>query len=129
MFTRASARSAIGNPAMFARGGAYVQEGRVSRVTVRETDTLQVYEGLVRSPDGDFAVMFEYDPQRESFAACRCGCSEIGRSAWGCRHVAALMIAVCGGTATPIGPREGSEWMDELLMKKGGALSGAYSDQ
>ena len=69
MFTRASARSAIGNPAMFARGGAYVQEGRVSRVTVRETDTLQVYEGLVRSPDGDFAVMFEYDPQRESFAA------------------------------------------------------------
>ena len=32
MFTRSSARSAIGNPAMFARGGAYVQEGRLSQV-------------------------------------------------------------------------------------------------
>ncbi|MBQ8619897.1 MAG: SNF2 helicase associated domain-containing protein [Clostridia bacterium] len=123
MFTRSSARSAIGNPAMFARGGAYVQEGRVSQVTVREAGALQIYEGLVKSPGESYAVMFEYDPQQEKFASCRCACQEIGKSTWGCRHVAALMIAVCGGTVTPVGPREGSEWMDELLMKKSGALS------
>ena len=129
MFTRSSARSAIGNPATFARGGAYVQEGRVSRVTVREERQLQVYEGVVRSPGEEYAVMFEYDPQTEQFASCRCGCSEIARSAWGCRHVAALMLAACGGSAMPVGPREGREWMDELLMKKSGALSGVLADQ
>ncbi|MBQ7885971.1 MAG: SNF2 helicase associated domain-containing protein [Clostridia bacterium] len=128
MFTRSSARSAIGNPAMFARGGAYVQEGRVSQVTVQETGALQVYEGVVHGPGENYAVMFEYDPRQERFAACRCHCGEIGKSAWGCRHVAALMIAACGATVTPVGPREGSEWMDELLMKKSGAISGALSD-
>ena len=128
MFTRSSARSAIGNPAMFARGGAYVQEGRVSQVTVREAGALQIYEGVVQSPGESYRVSFEYDPQQEKFPACRCSCAEIGRSAWGCRHVAALMIAVCGGTATPVGPREGSEWMDELLMKKSGALSGVLAE-
>ena len=128
MFTRSSARSAIGNPAMFARGGAYVQEGRISQVTVREERSLQVYEGVVHSPGEDYRVMFEYDPQADRFAACRCSCAEIERSAWGCRHVAALMIAVCGGaTATPIGPREGSEFIGELLMKKSDALSGVLS--
>ena len=129
MFTRSSARSAIGNPATFARGGAYVQEGRVSQVTVREENMLQVYEGVVRSPQEDYAVMFQYDPQTEQFPACRCACAENGRSAWGCRHVAALMIAVCGGSATPIGPREGREWMDELLMQKSGAFSSPLAAQ
>lgn len=129
MFTRSSARSAIGSPAMFARGGAYVQEGRVSQVTVRETGALQIYEGLVKSPGESYAVMFEYDPQQEKFVSCRCACQEISKGAWGCRHVAALMIAVCGGTVTPIGPREGSEWLDELLMKKSGALSHALAER
>ena len=118
MFTRSSARNAIGNPAMFARGGAYVQEGKVSQVTVREDGALQVYEGIVHSPGETHAVMFEYDPQKEEFAACRCACSEHARSAWGCRHVAALMIAACGGAVTPVGARDGREWMDELLTKK-----------
>ena len=114
MFTRSSARSAIGNSAVFARGSAYVQDGKVSQVTVREDGALQIYEGVVHSPDQSHAVMFEYDPEREQFAACRCTCSESMRSAWGCRHVAALMIAACGGTVTPVGAREGSAWLDEL---------------
>ena len=118
MFTRSSARSAIGNPAIFARGNADVQEGRVSQVTVRESQALQIYEGVVHSPDRDYAVMFEYDAQQETFAACRCRWPEISRSAWGCRHVAALMIAACGGAATPVGPREGREWLDELLLRQ-----------
>jgi len=129
MFTRSSARSAIGNPAMFARGGAYVQEGRVSRVTVREEKALQVYEGVVHSPGEDYTVMFQYDPQQETFVSCSCGCGEIGRSNWGCRHVAALMIAACGGTVTPVGPRDGREWMDELLMKKSGTLGSMLPEQ
>ncbi len=129
MFTRSSARAAIGNPATFARGGAYVQEGQVTEVTVRESDALQVYEGVVHRPGESYSVMFEYDPIKDCFAGCRCSCSEIGRSAWGCRHVAALMIAACGSPATPIGPREGREWMDELLMKKSGAYSGALCEQ
>ena len=45
MFTLSSARSAIGNPAYFARGGADVQEGRVSGVTVREENGLLAYQG------------------------------------------------------------------------------------
>ena len=122
MFTRSSARNAIGNPAAFARGGAYVQEGKVDHVTVRQQDTLLVYEGVVHGPGEDYAVMFEYNQQQENFAACRCSCPEISRSAWGCRHVAALMIAACGGAATPVGSREGSEWLGELLMNKSGSL-------
>jgi len=129
MFTRSSARSAIGSAAMFARGGAYVQEGRVSQVTVREAGMLQVYEGVVHSPGQDYAVMFEYDPQQDHFAACRCGCSEIDRSDWGCRHVAALMLAACGGTATPVGPREGSEWMGALLARQSVAPGTALTEQ
>jgi len=74
MFTRSSARSAIGNPAMFARGGAYVQEGRVSQTTVREAGSLQIYEGAVHSPGETYSVMFEYDPQADRFCACRCSC-------------------------------------------------------
>ena len=129
MFTRASARSAIGNPAMFARGGAYVQEGKVGQVTVREEGLLQVYEGVVHGPGENHAVMFEYDPQQERFGACRCACSEFGRSAWGCRHVAALMIAACGGAVTPVGAREGSEWLDELLAKKSSVPAGTLAGQ
>ncbi|MBR5302438.1 MAG: SNF2 helicase associated domain-containing protein [Clostridia bacterium] len=129
MFTRSSARSAIGNPAIFARGGAYVQEGRVTQVTVRESHALQIYEGVVHSPDKDYAVMFEYDPQQERFAACRCACPESSRSAWGCRHVAALMLAACGGAATPVGPRDGSDFMHELLISKSDSLSSVPSDE
>ena len=129
MFTRSSARSAIGSAAMFARGGAYVQEGRVSKVTVREGNGLQHYEGVVHTPGQDYTAAFSYDPQQERFTACSCGCPEIGRSAWGCRHVAAVMIAACGGTVTPIGPREGSAWMDELLVQKSGLSAGVSGDQ
>ena len=52
MFTRSSARSAIGNPATFARGGAYVQEGRVSRVTVRRALAELTAEGLLERKQG-----------------------------------------------------------------------------
>ena len=129
MFTRAGARSAIGNPAAFARGSAYVQEGKVGRATVREEKGLQCYEGVVHSPDRDYAVSFSYDPQKECFPSCMCACAEFGRSGRGCRHVAALMIAACGGSVTPVGPREGSAWLDELLVHKSGVSSAVFADQ
>ncbi|MBQ4264156.1 MAG: DEAD/DEAH box helicase [Clostridia bacterium] len=120
MFTLASARSAIANAAQFARGGAYVQEGRVDHVTVREHGSMQVYEGVVRAPDREYSAMFEYDSELETFPSCRCTCESIGRSAWGCRHVAALMIAACGGAGTHVGPKAGGEWLSDLLSRKSG---------
>ena len=129
MFTRSSARNAIGNPAAFARGSAYVQEGKVSQVTVREDGALEIYEGVVHSPDKTHAVMFEYNPAAEQFAACRCACAECGRGGWGCRHVAALMIAACGGTVMLVGAREGSAWLDELLTKKSAMQPSALADE
>ena len=61
MFTLSSARSAIGNPAYFARGGADVQEGRVSGVTVREEDGLLRYDGVVRGAEETCQPDFLYD--------------------------------------------------------------------
>ena len=48
MLTLMQARSAIANPGYFARGGADVQEGRVSGVTVREEGGVLRYSGTVR---------------------------------------------------------------------------------
>ena len=99
MFTLSSARSAIGNPAYFARGGADVQEGRVSGVTVREEDGLLRYDGVVRGAEETCRPDFLYDEETDVFVRCGCTCREIARSPRGCRHVAALMIAACGGVS------------------------------
>ena len=120
MFTLGSARGAIANAAQFARGGAYVQAGCVDHVTVRERGGVQVYEGIVRAPDREYSVMFEYDGNLEIFLSCRCTCESIGRGVWGCRHVAALMIAACGGAGTPVGPKAGGEWLSDLLSRQSG---------
>lgn len=117
MFTLSSARGAIGNPAFFARGGAYVREGRVSGVTVREEEGLLEYRGTVRGPDREYRACFLYDETLDAFIDCGCTCGKTSRAAWGCRHVAALMIAVCGGAAGAVGPRDGRELIDVLLAR------------
>lgn len=117
MFTLSSARSAIGNPAYFARGGADVQEGRVSGVTVREEDGLLRYDGVVRGAEETCRPDFLYDEEMDVFVSCGCTCREIARSPRGCRHVAALMIAVCGGAATSVGARDGREMIGALLER------------
>ena len=48
MFTLSSARGAIANPALFARGSADVREGRVGGVTVEEKNGVLCYSGVVR---------------------------------------------------------------------------------
>ena len=113
MFTLSSARSAIGNPAYFARGGADVQEGRVSGVTVREEDGLLAYQGVVRGAEREYRASFLYDEDMDVFAsfACTCGADR------GCRHVAVLMIAACGGAATSVGARDGREMIGALLER------------
>ncbi len=113
MFTLSSARSAIDNPAYFARGGADVQEGRVSGVTVCEEDGLLAYRGAVRGADREYQASFLYDEDMDVFASFSCTCGA-GR---GCRHVAALMIAACGGAARSVGVRDGSEMIGALLGK------------
>ena len=117
MFTLSSARSAIGNPAYFARGGSDVQEGRVSGVTVREEDGLLRYDGIVRGAEEACRPSFLYDEDADAFVRCGCTCREIARAPRGCRHVAALMIAACGGAAKAVGPCDGRELIGSLLTR------------
>lgn len=117
MFTLAQARGAIGNPAYFARGGADVREGRVGGVSVQEKDGLLTYRGVVSGR----RVMFEYDEILDAFAECRCSCAAFEAAIWGCRHVAALMIAVCGGAGGEGYAKEGSAFIDVLLTERSGA--------
>ena len=113
MFTLSQARGFIGSAADFARGGAYVQEGRVSGVTAGEHDGLLRYSGIVRAAGQEYAVSFDYDEMQEAFAGCTCSCG--ASRGGGCRHAAALMIAVCGGAGKVTTVAEGSEFISGLL--------------
>jgi len=115
MFTLSKARAAIGHASQFARGSAYVQEGCVSRVTVKESAAGLFYEGEIAAGRQVFRASFEYDPEADVFGAVRCSCGELAPEGRGCRHAAALMIAVCGGAGEPVGPREGGDFMMGLL--------------
>ena len=120
MFTLSSARGAIANPALFARGGADVREGRVSGVTVEEKDGVLCYSGVVRGMAGSERPTFQYDETLDAFVSCGCSCAGVKDAVWGCRHVAALMIAVCGGAGEGQLPREGGGFLDELLREARG---------
>ena len=120
MFTLAKARSTIANPARFARGSADVQEGRVSGVTVEERDRLLVYQGIVHGAAQQSHAAFHYDAEADAFSALSCTCAESASSGGRCRHVAALMVAVCGGAGTPKGPREAGEFIESLLDENRG---------
>ena len=115
MFTLSLARSAIANSAAFARGGEDVRQGRVSEVTVEERDGILIYRGKIRSGSQTQLAVFEYSEMEETFPSCSCTCADIRRSPQGCRHVAALMIAACGGAGESISAREGGDFIDALL--------------
>ncbi|MBQ9740725.1 MAG: hypothetical protein IJV91_07285, partial [Kiritimatiellae bacterium] len=76
MFTLAKARSAIANPARFARGSADVQEGRVGSVTVEERDGLLVYQGVVQGAAQQNHAAFHYTAETDEFSALSCTCAE-----------------------------------------------------
>lgn len=113
MFTLSQARGFIANAANFARGGAYVQEGRVSGVTAEDCGGVLRYSGVVRAAGRDYAVSFDYDEIGETFEGCTCACG--AARGGGCRHAAALMIAVCGGAGKVATLAEGSEFIGGLL--------------
>jgi len=115
MFTLSQARAAIGNPSQFARGSAFVQEGCVHDVTVREEADGLIYDGKISAGKSGFHAMFAYDAQSDRFGLLRCDCEEFQRGLKSCRHIAALMIAVCGGAGTYVGARDGGSFVDELL--------------
>ena len=115
MFTLSRARAAIGHASQFARGSAYVQEGCVKGVTVREAASLLLFEGEITAGRQTFRTSFEYDPKADAFGSMRCSCGESLSEGRGCRHAAALMIAVCGGAGEPVGPREGGDFITGLL--------------
>lgn len=114
MFTLSQARGFIANAANFARGGAYVQEGRVSGVSAEDRGGLLRYSGVVRAAGRDYAVSFDYDEAEDRFVGCACTCAPSERGG-GCRHAAALMIAVCGGAGHVTSVSEGSEFISGLL--------------
>lgn len=96
MFTLSDARRAIGRSAIFARAGVDVQSGCVRGVEmVEEENDLVRYSGVVHSAARCEYPSFLYDQELKDFVYCECTCEQCGGSAWGCRHVAALMIAVC----------------------------------
>ncbi len=96
MFTVSQAREAIGSNAYFARGRAYAQEGRVKRISVRENRGVLVYTGIVRGSGRSYEASFDYDNIKERFLRCSCTCPAFEYATFGCKHVAALMISVCG---------------------------------
>ncbi|MGN0995491.1 MAG: SNF2-related protein [Candidatus Ventricola sp.] len=118
MYTLAMARSAIDNPAQFARGAVYVKEGCVHAVRVNETRyaTLR-FSGEVHVAGHIFWSCFEYDEYEEEFVSCTCTCMPgAQRREWGCRHVAALMIAASGVGTELVSIEEGSAFVDGLLL-------------
>ena len=94
MYTITQARDAIGNTAHFARGRAYAQAGHVLRhKVVADGGRLMAY-GTVRGHGQHYSVGFTYDEEKGRFTQASCDCPAFERAAFGCKHVAALMIAV-----------------------------------
>ena len=93
MLTMTKARGWVDNSAFFARGRAYAQEGRVELL------------GMMRGPNGfvhceaevhgsslyDVSVDFDEDELLD----CGCDCPAYARTGEMCKHVAAVLIALC----------------------------------
>ncbi|MDO5378020.1 MAG: SNF2-related protein [Clostridia bacterium] len=91
----AQAREAIHNSAYFARGRAYVDEGRVNDMIREEDGPTLRYTARVRGHGHSYRVFFEYDQATEEFGERYCSCPAFERAQDGCKHVAALMIVAC----------------------------------
>lgn len=97
MFTISQARSAIANSAYFARGRAYVEDGRVGRIEISVHGGEVEYSAPVRGHGARYNAGFVYNEEDEDFVSCTCDCPAFVRSEFGCKHVAAVMIAACSG--------------------------------
>ena len=92
MYTMTDIRRAIEDNACVARGQSYVREGRVGPVTCTGA-WVRRYEADVRGHGETYRTMFGYDMRGERFTECSCNCPAFERAPFGCKHVAALMIA------------------------------------
>ena len=117
MLTMDTARREIDNPAQFARGAYYVKEGLVRGVRVVENQDGELcFSGEVHVAGQVYRPRFEYDDLADEVVYCDCTCmTSSTRREWSCRHVAALMIAVCNGSAGVSLLEEGSAFVDGLL--------------
>ncbi|MDD7175985.1 MAG: SNF2-related protein [Clostridiales bacterium] len=97
MFTLTQARRAINNTAFFARGRAYAEEGRVRNLRVDTDGSRLECSATVRGHGEYYSVSFVYDQETETFPSCECDCPAYARAEFGCKHVAAAMIALCRG--------------------------------
>ena len=91
MYTMGEAGKAVGNSAIMARGRAYVQEGRIEAMTVREDGESVFAQGEVCGRTGRYAAHFCF--QGGTLANASCSCSYFKNQEKPCKHVAALMIA------------------------------------
>ena len=96
MYTLTQAREAIGNGAYFARGQAYVQDGRVDHLECAHKGGLMLLSASVRGHGRRYHVTLCYDPAAGKFTSCGCDCIFFAHTRFGCKHVAALMIAAHG---------------------------------
>ncbi len=126
MFTLANARGAIANSAAFARGSTDAREGRVGSVTIESQEGLLAYRGVVRVGTKDYHPVFEYDEEQDVFVRFRCDCDPSVKGLCGCRHAAALMVAVCGGAGEWISAQEGGDFIDELLGERRSAVPSVW---
>ena len=96
MYSRQDIIRVIGDAACVARGQSYVREGRVGRVTCTAGKVWR-YDADIRGHGETYRVTFGYDLRSERFTGCSCTCPAFDRARFGCKHVAALMLAVLEG--------------------------------
>lgn len=94
MLTRTKARAWVDNSAFFARGRTYAEEGRVRLVRSErlEGEALRYEARVVGERCYDVSVAFD----ETDLLDCRCDCPGFERTGAMCKHVAALLIALCG---------------------------------
>ncbi len=111
MYTLLQARDAVGSASNYARGRVYVREGRVGPISRSCADGILTCSATVHAADRDYAAAFGYDEETQDFAYSACDCQGCAY----CRHVAALMIAVCVG-AQPIDERPSEDDLIDGLL-------------
>ena len=127
MLTMTKARGWVDNSAFFARGRAYAQEGRVELL------------GMMRGPNGfvhceaevhgsslyDVSVDFDEDELLD----CGCDCPAYARTGEMCKHVAAVLIALCDRQKPERAHSAMARRMEDMMRTQGRVwLDGLFED-
>ena len=90
MLTLTDVRRMVDNSAYYARGRAYVDEGRVVEIEEIDMGAQTILTGEVAGNGVDYEVDACFD--EEELITCSCTCPAFARSGDMCKHVAALLI-------------------------------------